>query len=281
MAVRFKTVYQQCPPPVSGLAGTRPSTAPEIDCCQMLVLALDTTTRAGSVALARDGSLVDAFAGDASRTHAARLPGDILEVLSRNGVTLADIDLYAVAAGPGSFTGLRIGIAAIQGLAFANQKPVVGVSALEALAYAATAVPVVPSWPRRGTPVVPGPRLIGAWMDAQRGEVYAELFGAGFDEVSASQVNTPDAVMDTWEPYTSEGQGSGLLLVGDGALAYRGRINERLPRVTIEPQVPRLAPAIAQLAARRAAEGRAGRPHAVRPLYIRRPDAELAREKRR
>ncbi len=92
----------------------------------MLVLALDTTTRGGSLALVSDGGVLEVFAGDATRTHATRLPGDILDCLARHQVGLGDIDLYGVAVGPGSFTGLRIGIATIQGLAFASGRPVGG-----------------------------------------------------------------------------------------------------------------------------------------------------------
>ena len=103
----------------------------------MLVLALDTTTRGGSVAVARDGRVLDLLEGDAARPHAERLPGDLVTSLERAGASLADVDVFAVAVGPGSFTGLRIGIAAIQGCAFAAGRPVVGVSALEALALAA------------------------------------------------------------------------------------------------------------------------------------------------
>jgi tRNA threonylcarbamoyl adenosine modification protein YeaZ len=103
----------------------------------MIVLALDTTTRAGSLALVRDRRLLEVFVGDGSRTHAARLPGDLLDCLTRHGLSLQDVDLFAVAAGPGSFTGLRIGIATIQGLAFASGRNLVGVSALEALALSA------------------------------------------------------------------------------------------------------------------------------------------------
>ena len=75
----------------------------------MLILALDTTSRAGSVALARDAGVLDQQRGDPSRTHGERLPGDIGDLLERHGLTVADVDLYAVAAGPGSFTGLRVG----------------------------------------------------------------------------------------------------------------------------------------------------------------------------
>ncbi len=109
-----------------------------------------------------------------TRTHATRLPGDIVDCLARHQVGLRDIDLYGVAVGPGSFTGLRIGIATIQGLAFANDRPVAGVSALDALVEAADAVVAVD---------VGEGCLRAAWMDAQRGEVYGRLYrrqaGAG------------------------------------------------------------------------------------------------------
>ena len=104
----------------------------------MRVLALDTTTASGSVAIVDDtGVLVEAI-GDPARSHAERLPGDILQAIDRAGIGMADIDLFGVAAGPGTFTGLRIGIAIIQGLAFVSGKRIVPVSALRALAAAAS-----------------------------------------------------------------------------------------------------------------------------------------------
>src|SRR5437870_5390124 len=99
----------------------------------MRVLALDTTTRAGSVALVIDGRVAVERAGDETRTHAERLPGEILDVLRETGNTVADIDLLAVAIGPGSFTGLRVGIATVQGLAMVRGLPVAPVPALRAL----------------------------------------------------------------------------------------------------------------------------------------------------
>src|SRR3954468_9136501 len=105
----------------------------------MKVLALDTTTRAGSVALVDDDRVIDERAGDASRTHAERLPLEIVAIAQAHGVRLRDIDLFAVAVGPGSFTGLRIGIATVQGLASIQRRRVYGISALEALAHAASA----------------------------------------------------------------------------------------------------------------------------------------------
>src|SRR5919197_3604508 len=101
----------------------------------MLVLALDTTTREGSVAIVGDDRIVAERRGDASRTHAERLPSEIVDLVTAQAVAWSAIDLFAVAAGPGSFTGLRIGIATIQGLAYANDKKVVAISALDALAW--------------------------------------------------------------------------------------------------------------------------------------------------
>ena len=93
----------------------------------MRILALDTSTPAGSVALAAGGELTECRVGDADRTHGERLPGDVTALLATHGLTPADIDRYAVCSGPGSFTGLRVGLATIQALALVNRRPVVAV----------------------------------------------------------------------------------------------------------------------------------------------------------
>ena len=89
----------------------------------MVLLALDTTTAAGSVALWRDG-LIEEQPGDPARSHAERLPGELAALLARHGCTTNDVDRYAVASGPGSFTGLRVGIATVQGLALVGARVV-------------------------------------------------------------------------------------------------------------------------------------------------------------
>src|SRR4051812_16697438 len=103
----------------------------------MRVLALDTTTRSGSVALVEDDQVIAEQCGDATLSHAERLPSDVLRLLEHAGQPLGTIDLFAVAAGPGSFTGLRIGIATMQGLAFVKGRRMVSISSLEALAQIA------------------------------------------------------------------------------------------------------------------------------------------------
>ena len=180
----------------------------------MLILALDTTTRAGSAAVTRDDEVLAVVHGDATRTHGERLPGELDRALSEAGVARHALDLLVVASGPGAFTGLRIGLAAVQGLAMVLELPVIGVSALEAVAETL--------WPslageRHASRVV-------VWMDAQRGEVFDGRFvaaSAGGDlawkEDGDPNVGPPAAALarlpETWRHDT--------LFAGDGADRYR------------------------------------------------------------
>src|ERR1051325_2370918 len=99
----------------------------------MIILALDTSTRIGSSAVLRGDDVLAEVPGDPLRTHAERLPADLMQVLDGGGLALGDVDVFAVATGPGSFPGLRVGIATMQGLALAASRPLVGVSVLDAL----------------------------------------------------------------------------------------------------------------------------------------------------
>jgi len=240
----------------------------------MLVLALDTTTRAGSVAVAKDGRVLDLLAGDPGRPHAERVPADLLGALERTGVRLSDVDVFAVAIGPGSFTGLRIGIAAIQGCAFAAGRPVVGVSALEALALAASG----------DRPAGADDRL-GGWSDAQRQEVFSALYGlsghgpgATLETIEGPAVADPASVAARWHQLLGD---AWCAVAGDGAARYSHLLSAAAgaPVSIIEP--PPLAATIALVAEQRARAGQSTLPHAIRPLYVRRPDAELARDRRR
>jgi tRNA threonylcarbamoyladenosine biosynthesis protein TsaB len=227
------------------------------------VLALDTTARDGSVALAIDGVVADTARGDASKTHGERLPGELLDLLARHHLTIDDVDLYAVATGPGSFTGLRVGIATIQGLAMATGRRVVPVSAFDALAHVA----------RR---TAAADEIIAAVIDAQRGEVFASLYSSSAEPIGEPTVAAPAAVADAWPAERR------ILAIGNGAARHAGVLRAALgDRLRLaDPPAPALAPAIAELAHNRAAHG-AVRPHAIAPVYVRRPDAELARDRTR
>jgi len=238
----------------------------------MHVLALDTTTRDGSVALVTEHGVVDERRGDASRTHVQRMPGEILDLIGTHGMSVGAIDLFAVASGPGSFTGLRIGMATIQGLALATGRRVVVVSALDALAECA----------RLTAPV--GAR-VATWMDAHRHEVFAARYavaedaemGTRMEALDGPSVGDPVATLDHW----ADGfRGRRAMFIGDGAVLYANRIEARMPGATVIP-IPLLAGAIGRMAIRRAARGESVHPAAVQPFYVRRPDVEIERERTR
>lgn len=232
----------------------------------MKVLALDTTTRAGSVAIVDGDRVIDERGGDEARAHAARLPGEILAIAAANQTPLASVDLFAVASGPGSFTGLRIGIATVQGFAFVQGRPMVGISALEALAHCAS------------EGLSPGAH-VAAWMDAYRRDVFAALYrvveAAPFDPDRLVPLDPPsvDSPAATWERWTREFDAPSVV-IGDGAVLYNAIIT---PSRVMRP--PLLAGAIGRLAVGYTRRGAAVHPSAVHPLYVRRPDAEIARER--
>jgi tRNA threonylcarbamoyladenosine biosynthesis protein TsaB len=234
----------------------------------MLVLALDATTRAGSCALARDGRVLREEASDQTLPPAARLPGELIALLEHEDVALADVDIFSVATGPGSFTGLRIAIATMQGLALATGKPLIGVSGFEALAAIGGARQLGASQ----HPFHEGHVRIAAWVDAWRNEVYAALYEAG-REVDPPTVARPELLLPRLA-------GADTLFVGDGAAVHAEAIRAALgDRARFaNPLTPLLAGAIAELATETARAGHRPPPHAIRPLYVRRPDAELTRD---
>src|SRR6478736_6406837 len=175
---------------------------------RMRVLALDTTGRAGSVALVDDGQIVREHAGDASRTHGERLPRELAAL----GAPFASVDVFAVASGPGSFTGLRIGIATMQGLALVHGRPIAAVSALEAHAQLASRLAGAGA-------------LVACWIDAQRGEVFSALYRVAeaplftperLVELQGPAVADPSRTLAEWAAYPVQS----AIFAGDGAVRY-------------------------------------------------------------
>jgi tRNA threonylcarbamoyladenosine biosynthesis protein TsaB len=206
----------------------------------------------------RDGHVLAELRGNPDLTHGERLPGELIRTLEAAGATLGDVDLLAVAAGPGSFTGLRVGIAAMQGLATATGRRIVPVSVFEGLARSAGA----------------GDGQLAVWIDAQRGQVFAVLYDAAADRALTEPSSLPP--IETLAAWKAAGVSGRLRFVGDGAVRYRTAIEAELgPRALMLPEPPPLAAVIGRIAAEH--PERAVLPHAVVPIYVRRPDAELAR----
>ncbi|MGH9410994.1 MAG: tRNA (adenosine(37)-N6)-threonylcarbamoyltransferase complex dimerization subunit type 1 TsaB [Vicinamibacterales bacterium] len=229
----------------------------------MTVLALDTSSAAASAAVVRDGLIIAECAGEEGRTQGERLPRELMRVLDVAGATLGDIDQYAVCLGPGSFTGLRVGIATVQGLAHSRGARVVPVTAFEALASSAPA----------------GPERVAIWIDAHRGEVFATLLASDHRTgVEAPTSLTPAATLEAWAPSLSAAER--VRFIGDAAVRHRDFITARLGGLAVvDATPPRLAGIVGQIAC--ADPSRAVAPHALAPLYVRRPDAVLDRERAR
>ncbi len=235
----------------------------------MTILALETGTRAGSAALLRDGELLATIEGDPDRTHGERLPADLLHLLATGRVDLADVDLLAVSSGPGSFTSVRVGVATIQALALVRECPVVPVSTLDAVA-------------RELSTATAGTDLLASWMDGQRGEVFAALYARATDgerPLAPPVAGAPDRVLDSWADQLA---GRTIAFAGDAVASSRSLLDARFgSRATLSDRLPPLAPVLALLAAERARRGETVTPHAIQPVYVRRPDAEIARDRAR
>ena len=234
----------------------------------MVVLALETVSRAGSLAVIA-GSHEAARVGDPDRTHGERLPGELLDLLTAEGLRPRDVDLFAVVAGPGSFTGLRVGIATIQGLAMATGRRVVAIPTLEAM---------VAAW-RPGDPTA---SVVVACLDGQRGDVFFAAYDpAVIDHDSPGSwptlvepaVGRPEQVVGLLKGRFA---GTHVALLGSGADRYRSAF-AALDGVTLEACREPLALGAARLAVLRSAD--AVEPPRLQPVYIRRPDAVIARER--
>lgn len=214
----------------------------------MLLLAIDTSTRRGSVALRRQGSPLGEVRRELDGGHSGWILDAAQGLLRDAGHGPDDLEGLAVVRGPGSFTGLRVGLATVQGLALPRGLPCLGVSTLDVLA-----------WKVRGA----AGRLF-AVMDAWRSEVYAREYDGRGEPRGEPEVTSPAAL--------ARRIGSGECAVfGDGALAYRGVLEAGCPRAAFPARSLFLAATLAELAEPRLEEGQGGPGSELRPLYLRAP----------
>jgi len=243
----------------------------------MKILAIDTSTMLGGIAITDDSlGLIAEVRLNVKSTHSERLMTEIDHILTQAGLTLSDMDVFAVAIGPGSFTGLRIGLSTVKGLSYATGKPIVSVPTLEALAW---------NFPYCNYPVC-------TMLDARKKEVYAALFlwdNNGFirliDEVAINVLellkrfdenNTPS------HPVNKGGLGGlsheRVIFTGEGALLYRDKIIEGMGGKAIIAPYDKMIPSpanVASLGIKKAQEGKFSEPISLVPFYIRRSEAEI------
>ena len=223
----------------------------------MLILAVDTTTPSGSVALLEGGALLGEVDVESAATHSARLLKSVDFLLAAHGRDVREVDAFAVAAGPGSFTGIRIGVAAVKSLAFASGRPVAPVSTLAALA---------------GKLLAGGARLACPILDARKEEIYAGLFKAG----PAGPVEiVPQGAYDTDAFFARLPARRVIAYAGGGLAICRDRLPSRLRAGARFPdRTPFVAAEVARLGAAMVREGRGVDAAALAPIYFRRSQAE-------
>lgn len=244
----------------------------------MRILAFDTATRATTVSLSGVGNVVytardDPPAGERPG-HATRLLPLTAMVLDRAGAGWEDIDRIAVGVGPGTFTGLRIGIATARALARARGIPLVGVSTLQSLALAGPrAVVTLKGQDPGGTTA--GLDVVLAVLDARRGEVFAASWRMDEVEDYESALLLPRAFAPETLANLVTPLGPTTLAIGDGAVAFR-EVLER-SGAFIPDDDSQLHRVTATNHCRLAAGVQPGPPDEVRPDYLRAPDAEMAR----
>lgn len=242
-----------------------------------LILSIETATRAGSIAISRGETLLAAQTGDASTSHSAHLLESVRNVLEASNVTLKDVDIFAASIGPGSFTGLRIGLATVKSFAATMKRGCVGVQTLYAIAHAA-------GESKRTLALLP----------AGRGEVFAQLLAVdGSGDVHPLDSPTHIAPQKLLEKVKSE---TNLKWAGEGAHLHAEAIKAqalaqgilfwdesqgvhaepgREGQWTIAPSQDVLAIAVCELALLHARSGEVVSPEQLRAIYVRPSDAEL------
>ncbi len=224
----------------------------------MITLAIDTATKTATVALLRDESILVEYFFNLSVNHSETVLPAIQQGLGLARICMADVDLFALTVGPGSFTGLRIGASTVKGLAVATGKPVVGVSTLEALAYNA----------------IDYPGLVCPILDARKGEIYAALYRRNpeglFDTVMEDQATTPGELLPRIDEQT--------LFLGDGLAEstewIRQHLRDRAHFAAPNRQMIR-ASGVALIGRKRYGRGERLDVATFAPRYLRRSEAEV------
>ena len=229
----------------------------------MIILALDSTATTGSVALCRDDKLIASLTLNTGNTHSETLLPSVETILSMSGMTVNDVDLFAISEGPGSFTGVRIGAATVKGLAFGKDKPCIGVSTLEALAYNL-----------RGFSGIACPV-----MNARRSQVYCALFRVENGRMERLCPDRAIALSDLSEELAAFGD-TPIYLSGDGYDMTASALSDRNLKVTPEELIYQSGYSVAMCALAAYNAGKRTTDTELVPTYLRLPQAERERLER-
>lgn len=223
----------------------------------MRVLGVDTSTSVVGIAIVEDDQLIVEYTLNLHEMHSAKLLPSINEALGRAEMKLSDIDGFAVSIGPGSFTGLRVGVATVKGLSYATQKPMLAVPTLDALAYTLRY----------------SNKLICPLLDARKNEVYGAIYdnrGEDIERKSDYLCVKIEQILNMLDQPT--------IFLGEGAYRYKEEIVSDLgdKAIIADPLVslPRGAN-VAILGLEKLRRNEFEDPFSLKPLYVRKPEAEV------
>ncbi len=225
------------------------------------ILAIDTSATPVSCALLRDQRVLATYYTHTGQTHSQTLMPMVDSVLAIAGLSVKDLDAVAVSAGPGSFTGVRIGVSAAKGLAFTDDIPCIGVSTLEAMAESFQGLPF--------------DGVICSVMDARCQQVYTASFCSTADGCLERMTQDEAISIEELKNQLKKYQKS-VILVGDGAQLCYNMLKDELPFIYLAPVSVRYQSAVgvAQAAQRRLETGQALDAETLQPVYLRLPQAE-------
>jgi len=236
----------------------------------MLILALDTSTQAGSVAFLRDTLVLGEISTWTEETYSSRMFRHLDFLLQELSLDLGQVGLFAVSAGPGSFTGLRVGLTAVKGWAEVYCKPIAAVSALEAVAAQAKGVG------RRGVSANGMEPLLVPVIDARRGQIYAGIYEQRGEELSRRGDEVVMAPAELLEYLHVQWLNAQVHFVSPTPEVLIGPLAQSSYRAQGVEQVSSvLAPVIGQLGFARARRGEVVDALSLDANYVRRSDAEL------
>ena len=224
----------------------------------MLICSVDSSATPASVCLLEDDRIIAEYYLNTGLTHSQTLMAMLESVLKISGKSAGDIDLYAVNSGPGSFTGVRIGVSAVKGMAYALDKPCVEVSTLESMAYN----------------LLGSHTIVCACMDARRRQVYHGLFRVVGDTIERLCDDTAIAVDDLLSGLPKDEE---IILIGDGAELVAQSTDD--PLIILAPPNLRYqrASSVALAAVEKYNRGEVVSPAALMPRYLRLSQAERER----
>jgi tRNA threonylcarbamoyladenosine biosynthesis protein TsaB len=236
----------------------------------MLILAVDTSTRMGSAAILRDSEVLAAVSGYEITPYSMRLFRDIALLKEITNLHLDQIDVFAVAAGPGSFTGLRVGLTAVKAWAEVHGKPIAAISGLHAIAAESLAAEA---------PNAPHAHFIAPFLDARRGQIFGAIYRRTHEDSRALALASDESIVSVdefLELVTGKSPQAVQLVSPTPNVLPAIRLSEVLPDVHPVRVPAALAPAIGRLGFERAKTGDLVDALSLDANYVRRSDAEAA-----